>query len=145
MRLALPLHLIEAAELAAALAAPRTAQPVVIDCRHDLSRPEWGRQEFAAGHIPGASNYFFKRNVDSRGLFLTPEALRESFDAALGHVPPEQIVCYCGSGVSACHNLLALEHAGLHGAKLYPGSWSEWSSDPSRPVEIGDASTDEHK
>ena len=98
----------------------------------------------AAGHIPGATNYFFKRNVDNGGLFLTPEALRHEFGVALERVSPDRIVCYCGSGVSACHNVLALEHAGLHGAKLYPGSWSEWSSDPSRPVEIGDVGNSEN-
>jgi len=59
--------------------------------------------------------------------------MKQSF----GDTPADRIVCYCGSGVTACHNLLALEHAGLHGATLYAGSWSEWSSDPSRPVERG--------
>ena len=88
-----------------------------------------------AGHIPGAVNHFFNRNLDEQGTFRSAEALREGFAATFGGVPPEQVVCYCGSGVTACHNLLALEHAGLHGARLYPGSWSEWSSDPSRPME----------
>ena len=90
-----------------------------------------------AGHIPGASNHFFKWNLDEGGAFRSPEELRHRLQAALGEVPPEHVVCYCGSGVTACHNLLALEHAGLRGAKLYPGSWSEWSSDPSRPMEKG--------
>ncbi len=90
-----------------------------------------------AGHIPGAANFFFKRNLTEAGTFHAPDALRRQFRDALGATPPEQIVCYCGSGVTACHNLLALEHAGLHGAKLYAGSWSEWSSDPKRPVERG--------
>jgi thiosulfate/3-mercaptopyruvate sulfurtransferase len=87
------------------------------------------------GHIPGAVNYFFQQNVDGQGVFRSTDELREQLSAALGTIPPERVVCYCGSGVTACHNLLALEHAGLTGAKLYPGSWSEWSSDPSRPVE----------
>jgi thiosulfate/3-mercaptopyruvate sulfurtransferase len=91
------------------------------------------------GHIPGAANHFYQWNLDGQGLFQTPEALRTSLERSLGDVPTDQIVCYCGSGVSACHNLLALEHAGMHGAKLYPGSWSEWSSDPSRPVAKGEA------
>ena len=70
---------------------------------------------------------------------LPPEALREKFAALLGDRRPDDVVMYCGSGVSACHNLLAMEHAGLRGTKLYPGSWSEWSSDPSRPIETGPA------
>jgi len=89
------------------------------------------------GHIPGAANHFFQGNLDEHGTFRTPEDLRERLRHTLGDVPTEHIVCYCGSGVTACHNLLALEHAGIKGAKLYPGSWSEWSADPVRPVERG--------
>jgi thiosulfate/3-mercaptopyruvate sulfurtransferase len=87
------------------------------------------------GHIPGASNHFFQRNLGDDGTFRPAAELRASLEDALGGVPPERTICYCGSGVTACHNLLALEHAGLPGARLYPGSWSEWSSDPARPVE----------
>ena len=90
-----------------------------------------------AGHIPGAVNYFYKRNVTADGHMLPPDTLREQFEAISGNQPPENIVMYCGSGVSACQNLLAMEHAGLTGAKLYPGSWSEWSSDPARPIQRG--------
>jgi thiosulfate/3-mercaptopyruvate sulfurtransferase len=90
------------------------------------------------GHIPGAVNHFYQSNLDEQGLFHTPEQLRARLQGSLGDARPDQIVCYCGSGVTACHNLLALEHAGLKGAKLYPGSWSEWSSDPARPVEKGE-------
>jgi thiosulfate/3-mercaptopyruvate sulfurtransferase len=89
-----------------------------------------------AGHIPGATNYFFGRNVDERGTFRSPEELREQLQEACGGVPADRIVCYCGSGVTACHNLLALEHAGLGGARLYPGSWSEWCSDPDRAIAV---------
>ena len=88
-----------------------------------------------AGHIPGAVNDHFMQNLDEHGTFRSPQALRDRLAAAIGGAPPEEIVCYCGSGVTACHNLLALERAGLRGARLYAGSWSEWSSDPSRPVE----------
>jgi thiosulfate/3-mercaptopyruvate sulfurtransferase len=87
------------------------------------------------GHIPGAVNYHFLRNVDERGVFRSADALRRDLQQALGQTPPDRVVCYCGSGVTACQNLVALEHAGLHGTRLYPGSWSEWSSDPSRPVD----------
>ena len=87
------------------------------------------------GHIPGAVNYFFQQNVDERGVFRSPDELREQLSAAIGTIPPERVVAYCGSGVTACQNLLAMEHVGLTGAKLYAGSWSEWSSDPARPVE----------
>jgi thiosulfate/3-mercaptopyruvate sulfurtransferase len=88
------------------------------------------------GHIPGAANHFFGSNLEG-GTFRTPEDLRARFKDALGDTPLDHIVCYCGSGVTACHNLLALEHAGIHGARLYAGSWSEWSSDPNRGVETG--------
>jgi thiosulfate/3-mercaptopyruvate sulfurtransferase len=89
------------------------------------------------GHIPGARNHFFQWNLNEDGLFRTPEDLRSKISASVGDVPADRIVCYCGSGVTACHNLLAFEHAGLKGARLYAGSWSEWSSDPSRPIEKG--------
>jgi thiosulfate/3-mercaptopyruvate sulfurtransferase len=89
------------------------------------------------GHIPGAANHFFKSNLTEEGTFKSPDVLRAQLRASTGDVPVDHIVSYCGSGVTACHNLLAMAHAGLHGAKLYPGSWSEWSSDPARPVERG--------
>jgi thiosulfate/3-mercaptopyruvate sulfurtransferase len=90
-----------------------------------------------AGHIPGAANHFYKHNLDEAGLFLPPGELRGHLAAVVGDVPPDHVVSYCGSGVTGCHNVLALEHAGLHGARLYAGSWSEWSSDPSRPIAKG--------
>jgi thiosulfate/3-mercaptopyruvate sulfurtransferase len=88
-----------------------------------------------AGHIPGARSRFFKDNLDAEGRFRPPEALRAAFEAF--GAPPEQVVHQCGSGVTACHNLLAMEIAGLAGSALYPGSWSEWSADPARPVATG--------
>jgi thiosulfate/3-mercaptopyruvate sulfurtransferase len=88
-----------------------------------------------AGHSPGAVNHPYSSNVTDAGTLVNPQELRERLTRSLGGIPADRTVCYCGSGVTACHNLLALEHAGLHGAKLYPGSWSEWSSDPSCPVE----------
>jgi len=90
-----------------------------------------------AGHIPGALNRPFKDNLDAEGRFLRPEALREAFLPLLGGRPASEVVHQCGSGVTACHNLLAMEAAGLSGAALYPGSWSEWCADPARPVARG--------
>jgi thiosulfate/3-mercaptopyruvate sulfurtransferase len=87
------------------------------------------------GHIPGAVNSFFQRNLDDRGRLRSSDELRQQWSEVLGGLPADRVICYCGSGVQACHNLLALERAGMKGAKLYPGSWSEWSSDPTRPVE----------
>ena len=91
----------------------------------------------AAGHIPGALNRFFKDNLDARGRFKPATVLRAEFDALLGSAAPAAVVHQCGSGVTACHNLLAMEHAGLAGSSLYPGSWSEWSANPRRAVARG--------
>jgi len=91
-----------------------------------------------AGRIPGAKNRYFRDNLDASGRFKQPEVLKAEFSALLGAASPEEVVSYCGSGVSACQNLLAMEVAGLRGARLYPGSWSEWSADPSRPIATGE-------
>jgi thiosulfate/3-mercaptopyruvate sulfurtransferase len=90
-----------------------------------------------AGHIPGALNRFHRQNLAADGCFKPAATLREEFAMLLGDDPPGSVVHQCGSGVTACHNLLAMEHAGLAGSQLYPGSWSEWSSDPARPVARG--------
>jgi thiosulfate/3-mercaptopyruvate sulfurtransferase len=87
-----------------------------------------------AGHIPGARNRFNAENVNADGTFKEREALKKEFLQVLGDRPASEVVHYCGSGVSACHNLLAMEVAGLTGGKLYAGSWSEWSADPKRPI-----------
>jgi thiosulfate/3-mercaptopyruvate sulfurtransferase len=92
-----------------------------------------------AGHVPGARNHPFGLSLDARGLFLPRAVLREALTASLDGVAPERAIAMCGSGVTACHLLLALEHAGLGGGRLYAGSWSEWSSDPARPVSTGAA------
>ena len=92
-----------------------------------------------AGHVPGARNHPFTLSLDAQGRFLPPGQLRAALLDSLDGVAPAQAIAYCGSGVTACHLLLALEHAGLAGARLYPGSWSEWSSDPARPVRSGAA------
>ena len=87
-----------------------------------------------AGHIPGALNRPASSNLDSAGNFKDAVSLRDEFSSFLGDTTPARVVHQCGSGISACHNLLAMEHAGLTGSRLYPGSWSEWCSDPLRPV-----------
>jgi len=71
------------------------------------------------------------------GYFLTPEQLHQAFAAIIGELPSEHVIVYCGSGITACHNLLALEIAGYCGAKLYAGSWSEWIRNPKHPIETG--------
>ncbi len=90
-----------------------------------------------AGHVPGAVNHPFTQNLDTGGRFLARDILRERLQASLDGVSPAQTAAMCGSGVTACHLLLALEVAGLEGAALYPGSWSEWIRDPARPVSTG--------
>jgi len=108
----------------------------VIDARAaDRYRGENETLDAVGGHIPGAKNRFFKDNLGADGRFKSADALRAEWNALIDS--PQTAVMQCGSGVTACHNLLALEVAGLPGARLYPGSWSEWSSDSSRPVATG--------
>jgi thiosulfate/3-mercaptopyruvate sulfurtransferase len=90
-----------------------------------------------AGHVPGARNRPFLDNLGSDGRFLPADELRRHWTTLLGSLPSSGVIAMCGSGVTACHNLLALEHAGLPGARLYAGSWSEWIRDPRRPVASG--------
>jgi thiosulfate/3-mercaptopyruvate sulfurtransferase len=87
-----------------------------------------------AGHIPGAVNHPFTANLDAVGHFLPGDEIKRRWQERLSGRPPRQLIAMCGSGVTACHNLLSLEVAGLTGAKLYAGSWSEWIRDPQRPV-----------
>jgi thiosulfate/3-mercaptopyruvate sulfurtransferase len=87
-----------------------------------------------AGHIPGAVNRFWQKNLTPEGRFKPAEALRKEYEEILAGKAPGQTVHMCGSGVTACHNIFAMELAGLAGARLYPGSWSEWCADKSRPV-----------
>ncbi len=111
---------------------------LVIDARAaDRFRGENETIDPVAGHIPGAKNRFFKDNLQADGRFKPADQLRAEFGGLIDS--PENTIAQCGSGISACHNLLAMEVAGLSGAALYPGSWSEWSSDPARPVATGDA------
>ena len=108
----------------------------VVDARSpDRYRGENETLDAVGGHIPGAKNRFFKDNLTTEGHFKSAEALRAEWQALI--TEPASAIMQCGSGVTACHNLLALEVAGMSGARLYPGSWSEWSSDPARPVATG--------
>jgi len=110
--------------------------PLLLDARGaDRFRGENEALDPVGGHIPGAVNRFFRHNLDVDAKFKPPTTLRQEFDELLGNNAPGNVAHYCGSGVTACHNLLAMEIAGLCGSRLYAGSWSEWCSDPSRPIE----------
>ena len=87
-----------------------------------------------AGRIPGAKNRYNGENMSADGVFKNPGQLRADFEAVLAGRKPEEVIHYCGSGVAACHNALAMEIAGLPGSRVYVGSWSEWSRDPGRPI-----------
>lgn len=111
---------------------------VVLDARAEARfRGELEPMDPVAGHIPGALNRPNSLNCLPDGRFLPAQALREAFEALLGAWPASKVVHQCGSGITACHNLFAMELAGLRGSALYPGSWSEWCSDASRPVAKG--------
>jgi thiosulfate/3-mercaptopyruvate sulfurtransferase len=117
----------------------RTPAMKLVDARSaERYRGEVESIDPVAGHIPGSLNRFVRENLEG-GAFKPPERLREEFLALLGGSAPEAVVHSCGSGVAACHNLLAMEIAGLPGSTLYPGSWSEWIADPARPRATGAA------
>ncbi len=109
--------------------------PVLIDAR-DRVRFAGGPDPLdpRSGHIPGAVSVPTREHLDADGRIGSASELRERF-AAAGIGPDSTVISYCGSGVTACHNLLAMNHAGLGPGRLYPGSWSQWSRDPSRPIE----------
>ena len=114
------------------------ASRVLVDARAaDRFRGENETLDAVGGHIPGAVNRFYQQNLTAEKTFKSPAALRAEWAAVCEGPDASGVVMYCGSGVTACHNLLALEHAGLPGARLFPGSWSEWSADPARPKATG--------
>jgi thiosulfate/3-mercaptopyruvate sulfurtransferase len=111
---------------------------VVVDARDaERFRGEVEPIDPQAGHIPGAVNLACRTNVDADGRFLPADELRRRFEA-VGVSDATSVISYCGSGVTACHNLIALELAGFGPGRLYPGSWSQYSADPDRPVATGD-------
>jgi len=128
-----------AATIEADALAARLGRARLIDARAgERFRGDVEPLDTTAGHIPGALNRFFKDNLDATsGRFKPAEQLRTEFAPLLGAAGAAAVVHQCGSGVTACHNLLAMEHAGLTGSLLYAGSWSEWSADPARPVARG--------
>jgi thiosulfate/3-mercaptopyruvate sulfurtransferase len=128
-------HAVDAGFIAAQIGGTKAC---VLDARSaDRYRGENETLDPVGGHIPGALNRWFKANLDETGRFKPARALQGEFQDLLGTREPRSVVHQCGSGVTACHNLLAMEHAGLSGSRLYPGSWSEWVSDRSRPVALG--------
>ena len=134
----LPEHTTVAAE--AILPALERGQILLVDARAaDRFAGENESIDRVAGHIPGAVNQPFTANLDGDGRFLPAALLARRWQALLGVCPASELVSMCGSGVTACHNLLALEIAGLSGARLYPGSWSEWIRDPAHPIARGAA------
>ena len=134
-----PTPTIAASAIAAGIANPVAAPAfVLLDARaRERYRGDVEPLDPVAGHIPGALNRPYSENLDTEGRFKSQAALAHEFDAILGGKAPGDVVHYCGSGVTACHNLLAMTHAGRPGARLFPGSWSEWCADPDRPVARG--------
>jgi thiosulfate/3-mercaptopyruvate sulfurtransferase len=109
---------------------------VLVDARSpERFRGENETLDAVGGHIPGARNYFFQQSLAADKTFKPAAELMAQWEAVLKGTEPSRVVMYCGSGVTACHNLLSMEAAGLSGARIFPGSWSEWSADPARPVE----------
>jgi thiosulfate/3-mercaptopyruvate sulfurtransferase len=115
-----------------------TRERVVLDARTpERFRGEQEPIDPVAGHIPGALNRPWQRNLNPDQTFKSAAQLRQEFGSALPAVPPQSVAHQCGSGITACHNILAMEIAGLPGSALYAGSWSEWIADPARPVATG--------
>jgi thiosulfate/3-mercaptopyruvate sulfurtransferase len=121
------------------LRASRNDDALILDARPERRfSGEYEPLDPVAGQVPGAVNWNYEDNLDIDGTFLPPEALRENYQALLKGRAPYHLIHMCGSGVTACHNVLAMEIAGLSGSRLYVGSWSEWITDPSRPVATGE-------
>jgi thiosulfate/3-mercaptopyruvate sulfurtransferase len=115
-----------------------TKRQLLIDARGaDRYRGENETLDPIGGHIPGAVNHVFRLNLNEAGLFKSPEALHSTFKSLIGNRSGADIVMQCGSGVTACHNLLAFEVAGISGASLYPGSWSEWCTQEGAEIATG--------
>jgi thiosulfate/3-mercaptopyruvate sulfurtransferase len=124
--------------LAVDVQAVEKSKAMLIDARAPARyRGEQEPIDPVAGRIPGAKNRFNMENVSAQGTFKPAPQLKKDFESVLQGKSPAEVIHYCGSGVSACHNLLAMEIAGLHGGKLYAGSCSEWSADPRRAQEKG--------
>lgn len=122
----------------AVLTATSTHAALIVDARAEMRFiGEIEPLDPVAGHVPGAKNLPFDDNLAMDGTLLPAAELRERYTELLDGKSPEQVIHMCGSGVTTCHNLLAMEIAGLKGGKLYAGSWSEWVADPSRPVAKG--------
>ena len=122
------------------LAATRQRDRLIVDARApERYSGQVEPLDTVAGHVPGAFNAPFTANLGGAGRFLPVDELRRRWLQILGGKAPQELIAMCGSGVTACHNLLALEVASLPGASLYPGSWSEWICDPARPVATGSA------
>jgi thiosulfate/3-mercaptopyruvate sulfurtransferase len=133
-----PIRVRSDAAVNAAIVEKNLQQLLLLDARAPARyRGEQEPIDPVAGRIPGARNRFNADNVTPEGTFKPSTALKQEFEALLQGRAPSEVVHYCGSGVAACHNLLAMEIAGLKGGRLYPGSWSEWSADPKRPQERG--------
>ena len=130
-----PEMLVTAGEVARRLDDPAVR---LIDARSpERYRGEVEPLDRVPGHIPGAIDRHYQRNVNPDGTFRPAEELHAEFAALIGDTAPGSVISYCGSGVTGCHNLLAMEIAGITGVRLYAGSWSEWCADPTRPVERG--------
>lgn len=131
-----PERVVTAADVLASLNNPAMK---LLDARaSDRFRGENETLDAKAGHIPGAKSAPYTENLDAQGRFLSPEQLADRFYTLLGNTPGEQTVLYCGSGVTAAHNALAMAVAGLGMPRIYSGSWSDWITDPSRPIATGD-------
>jgi thiosulfate/3-mercaptopyruvate sulfurtransferase len=118
-----------------ALVEKKLKRAVLLDSRASARyRGEQEPIDPVAGRIPGAKNRFNNDNISADGTFKKPELLRSEFESVLAGRDPGDVINYCGSGVAACHNTLAMEIAGLTGSRVYIGSWSEWSADPTRPI-----------
>ena len=129
-----PDRAISTSDLSAAMASDQT----LIDARAgERFRGEVEPLDAKAGHVPGAINHPFQENLDANGRFLPADVLLERYERTLDGRESDPVICMCGSGVTACHTLLALEIAGVEGGRLYTGSWSEWIRDPRREIATG--------